>query len=165
LRPRDRLVVFARLAASASQAGASALGLTLLVLSDEPGLQLAALFVLALAVVGSLAALENRWATVACLVVSAMLIALARREAGPLAAVAMAALLGVSAWARLCFRDVKAGLAVFGALALVTVGASLRLVLAFWLVGWIAALLAHRRTGRAALKTESSELLPLKSET
>jgi hypothetical protein len=135
-----------------------------LVLSDEPGLQLASLFVLALAVVGTLAALENRWSGVACLVVSGTMIALARGEAGALGAVAMTALLGIAAWARLCFRDVKAGLAVFGALAVLSSGASLRLVLVFWLVGWIAALLAHRRAGRAALKTESREFRPLRSE-
>jgi hypothetical protein len=164
LRPRDRLLALARLAGSASQAGATALGLALLVLSDAPGLQLASLFVLALACVGSLAALQNRWSAIACLVVSATLIALARREAGTLAAVVMTALLGVSAWAHLCFRDVKAGLAVFGVLAVLSSGASLRLVLAFWLVGWIAGLLAHRKA-RTALKTESREFRPLKSET
>jgi hypothetical protein len=165
LRPRDRLLGIARLAVRASQAGATALGVALLVMSDEPGLQLASLVVLALAGVGSLAALEKRWSGIACLVVSATLIAIVRREAGPPAAVAMAALLGVSAWARLCFRDVKAGLAVFGVLAVLSAGSSLRLVVAFWLVGWIVALLGYRKASRLALKTESREFRALKSGT
>lgn len=164
MRPRDRFVAFARLAASASQTGAAALGLALLVMSDEPGPRIAAVFVLVLAGVGSLAALENRWSTVACLVVCATLVALARREAGTLAAFGMATVVGLSAWARLRLRDVKVGLAVFGALVVVSAGASAPLVLAFWLVGWIGALLAVRKAHRLTPKTESRELHALKSE-
>jgi hypothetical protein len=133
-------------------------------MSDEPGPQIAALFVLVLAGVGSLAALENRWSTVACLVVSATLIALARREAGALAAVAMATVVGISAWARLRLRDVKAGLAIFGALVVLSAGASVRLFLAFWLVGWICAWRAFRKAHRSTPKTESREWHALKSE-
>lgn len=141
-----------RLTLRSLRTGAAALGLALVLLSDDMAGKAALLVVGALAAVGALSRMAHRWSLVASALVSGILVGLAGTHASARAAAILTALLTLAVCLRLGLREVVSGLAVFGAGVVLLAGAASRLLLAFWLFGWAGEALAElrarcRRTG------------------
>jgi hypothetical protein len=117
-----------------------------IVASPEPVLVLGLLAITLLVVGGT------TWAGTASgrlpirLLVSLATVVLARAAFGTLAAAVAAALLAIGAWLRVRMGEAIVGLAVFGVAIAFLGGASLRLAVAFWVIGLAILALRHLAT-------------------
>jgi hypothetical protein len=124
-----------RWAATAAKAGGAALGLAVVVSSPDPELVLGLLGTLLLVVGGMTWSRVGRSALPLRVVLSLATIVLARFVLGPSGAALAALLLALGVCLRIRPADAVLGVAVFGGAVAVLGGASLALVLAFWILG------------------------------
>ena len=144
-----------RLAVAAARVGGACLALAIVVSAPAPEIVLALLAVVFLVAGGTVVTWQApatfRWSIPVAAVV------LARLGAGTGAALLAALLVGLGAWLRIGLVEATAGLAVFGVGVAILGGASLSLILAFWLLG--ACLLLGRHAVAAARTRIASRFL------
>ena len=149
------------LAARAGRAGGACLGLAVLGVSGEPAAILGLLAVVALVIGGAARSAGGRHATSVRILLPVSALLAARVSAGPGAAALGAVLLALGALLRIRTEEVVLGLAVFGGIVAVAAGASARLLVIFWVLGFS---LVALRTVAARARLGMRRLPILKSE-
>jgi hypothetical protein len=155
--------------ADAAIAGAACFGASILGMTADARVVLAAL-ALALLFLGGAIAHVRRSSVPGAIALGVVGVAAARWAAGPMAAVVVTCVIGGGAALRVRWRDVEYGIAVLGAVIAVLSGAPPHLLGAFWLIGVVATLLRRGlarivRRMRKSLTAERHERAGLAPET
>jgi hypothetical protein len=141
LLPRASFGKVRRWAAASARAGGAALGVAVVVSSSEPELVLGLLGLVLLVAGGATWTKSRRRALPFRIVLSLAMVVTTRLVLGPSGAALAALLLALGAWLRVRPADAVWALAVFGGAIAVLGDASLVLVLVFWILGFVIAVL------------------------
>lgn len=150
-----------RWASEAARIGGACLGLAIVVSSPAPEIVLPLLGVALLLVGGSAWSVTNT-RTMAFRLAGPFLMVIAVRVTGGTVAAALAALLvALGAWLQVRLAEASVGLAVFAGAVAVLGGASVRVLVAFWVLGVVILL---TRSTAASIRRRLSDPLSLKAE-